>query len=59
MRPKQKPMTADELRQEEKAHGAEFAYNILLLGGYDAFAGTKKEYDELLKEFESDFYWGK
>lgn len=59
MRPKLKPMTADELRAEEKAHGAEYAYNILLLGGHEAFAGTKEEYDELLAEFESDFYWGK
>ena len=59
MRPKLKPLTAEELREEAKAHGAEEAYNILLLGGYGAFAGTKEEYDELLKEFESLFYWGK
>ena len=58
MRPKMKPMTADELREEAKAHGADYAYNILLLGGYEAFAGTKEEYDELLKELESMFYWG-
>ena len=53
MKLKMKPLTADELREEAKAHGAEQAYNILLLGGYDAFEGTKAEYDELLKEFES------
>lgn len=59
MRPKLKPLTAEELREEAKAHGAKEAYNILLLGGYGVFAGTKEEYDELLKEFESLFYWGK
>ena len=59
MIPKLKPMTVEEVREYEQAHGAEAAYNILLLGGYAAFAGSKEEYDELLKELESDFYWGR
>ena len=58
MRLKIEKLTADELREEAKAHGADEAYNILLLGGYGVFAGTKEEYDELLKELESQFYWG-
>lgn len=49
---KMKPFTAEELREYAEAHGTEAAYNILLLGGYKAFAGTKEEYDELLKAFE-------
>ena len=46
------PVTAEEMLQIAKESGAECAYNILLIGGYDFFAGTCREYEELLKEFE-------
>lgn len=46
------PVTAEEMRQIAKERGAETAAGILLIGGYDFFAGTCREYDELLKELE-------
>ena len=51
--PKFKPLTIAEMRQFAKEKVAEQAYNLLLLGGYGFIEGTCKDYDELLKEFES------
>lgn len=53
-----KRVTAEEMLQYAQEHGALSAYDLLMLGGYSFFAGTKEEYDELLKELESKFYWG-
>ena len=52
-------VSADEMREYAREHGALSAYELLMLGGYGFFAGSKEEYEELLKEFESQFYWGK
>ena len=51
-------VSADEMREYAKEHGALAAYELLLLGGYSFLAGSKEDYNELLKEFESVYYWG-
>ena len=47
-----KPVSIAEMRNIAKEQGAQQAYNILLIGGYEFLDGTCDEYDELLKEFE-------
>ena len=59
MAPRMKPMKAEEVREYARAHGAKEAYNLLLLGGHAVLKGKKGEYEELLKELESTFYWGR
>ena len=51
-KPAFEPVTVDAMRKYAKTHGAKSAHDLLLLGGYGFLAGTCKEYDELLKEFE-------
>ena len=51
-KPAFEPVTADAMREYARSHGNSSAHDLLLLGGYGFFAGTCKEYDELLKEFE-------
>ena len=53
-RPVFTPLTVAQMREIAKAQGAEQAYNLLLLGGYGFIEGTCKDYDDLLKEFETD-----
>lgn len=50
-----KPIPIAEMRKLAKEVGTEQAYNILLIGGYGFIEGTCKDYDDLLKEFESGF----
>ena len=52
-RPVFKPITADGMREYAKQHGNRAAHDLLLLGGYGCLEGTCRDYDELLKEFQS------
>ena len=49
---KRRPLQKDEVRDFAKAHGNTAARDLLLLGGYDSFAGTCREYDEFINELE-------
>ena len=48
-----RPFTAEEMREYAKRHGNRAAHDLLLLGGYGFLEGTCRDYDELLKEFQS------
>ena len=45
-------ITRDDVMRYAQAHGPEDAYNLLLLAGPDAFAGTYAQYEGLLAELE-------
>lgn len=45
--------TVEDLRGYAKQHGNMAAHDLLLLGGYGCLEGTCRDYDELLKEFQS------
>lgn len=47
-----RPLQKTDLLKYAKAHGNTAARDLLLLGGYASFAGTCREYDELIKELE-------
>lgn len=47
-----RPLQKADLLKYAEAHGNTAARDLLLLGGYASFAGSCREYDELLKELE-------